>query len=260
MKSPSQNSPLASMKKQRSASPSQAMPRSAPVALHPLHDHPPVLLQQRVGLVVGELAVGREVHLLQLERQLRRRIGPTIGPPIPLPPSTTTFIGLTLARIDEGEGVGAELLPDVDLLEGTAARGVAEAGLDLRPDVADPGVAGERQRPLADQLDAGVGLRIVGGGDHRAAVELAGADQVVEHLGRDHAGVEHRRPLEDHPVAQLGGHRRRGQPHVAPEPDPQLGRPACRAAAPAPGRRRGRSRARWSRPSPSRRGRGCRMP
>ena len=58
------------MKKQRSASPSQAIPRSAPVAVHPLHDQPPVLLQQRVRLVVGELAVGLEVHLLQLERQL----------------------------------------------------------------------------------------------------------------------------------------------------------------------------------------------
>ena len=222
MKSPSQNSPPASMKKQRSASPSQAMPRSAPVEPHPVDDHPPVLLQQRVRLVVGELAVGLEVHLLEVERRAWSRIGPTIGPAIPLPPSTTTFIGFTVVGVDEGERVGAVLVPDVDLLERAAARRLAEPSLDLGLDFADPGVAGERQRPLADQLHPGVGLRVVRGGDHRAAVELARADQVVEHLGGDHAGVEHRRALEDHPVAQLRRHLRRGQPHVAAEADPQL--------------------------------------
>ena len=61
------------------------------------------------------------------------RIGPTIGPAMPLPPSTTTFIGFTLRRVDEGERVGAELVPDVDLLERAAAGRVAEPGLDLAP-------------------------------------------------------------------------------------------------------------------------------
>ena len=259
MKSPSQNSPLASMKKQRSASPSQAIPRSAPLGAHPLDDHPPVLLQQRVRLVVGELAVGLEVHLLQLERQLLQD-RPDHRPGHPVAAVDDDLHRLHLGRVDEGEGVGAELVPDVDLLERAAAGRVAEAGFDLGLDVADAGVAGERQRPLADQLDPGVGLGVVRGGDHRAAVELARADQVVEHLGRDHAGVEHGRALGDQPVAQLRRHRRRGQPHVAAEPDPQLARLPCRAAAPAPGRRRGRSRARSSRPSPRRRGRGCRRP
>ena len=76
------------MKKQRSASPSQAMPRSAPVERTRSMISPPVLLQQRVRLVVGELAVGLEVHLLQLQRQLFAGSAPTIGPPMPLPPST----------------------------------------------------------------------------------------------------------------------------------------------------------------------------
>ena len=143
---------------------------------------------------------------------------------MPLPPSTTTFIGLTLAGSMK-ESAWARYSSQTSTSSKRAAAGrVAEAGLDLAPDVADPGVAGERQRALADQLHAGVGLRVVRGGDHRAAVELARADQVVEHLGRDHARVEHGRALEDQPVAQLRRHRRRGQPHVAAEPDPQLAR------------------------------------
>ena len=127
--------------------------------------------------------------------------------------------------------MGAELLPDVDLLERAAAGRVSEPGLDLRLDVADAGVAGERQRPLADQLHTGVGLGVVRGGDHGAAVELARADQVVEHLGCDHAGVDHGGALEDQAVAQLRRHRRRRQPHVAAEADPQLARRLAAQAA-----------------------------
>ena len=46
--------------------------------------------------------------------------------------------------------MGAVFVPDVDLLERAAAGRVAEPGFDLAPDVADAGVAGERQRALAD--------------------------------------------------------------------------------------------------------------
>ena len=209
--------------------------------------------------MVGEIAVGLEVHLLELEAEaLEDR--PDHRPRHPVAAVDDHLHRLDLAGVDEGERVGAVLVPDVDLLERAAARAVAEAGLDLAPDVADPGVAGERERALADQLDSGVGLRVVGGGDHRAAVELARPDQVVEHLGRDHAGVEHGRPLDDHPVADLGRHRRRGQAHVAPEADPQLGRllaakPGEDADEGAPDRQRGRL-VHLGR----RRGRGCRRP
>ena len=135
--------------------------------------------------------------------------------------------------------MGAEFVPDVDLLEASRRRARRPSPASIsRLDVADPGVAGERQRPLADQLDPGVGLGVVRGGDHRAAVELARADQVVEHLGRDHAGVEHGRALGDQAVAQRRRHRRRGQPHVAAEPDPQLAR--LLAAQPASTRAKAR--------------------
>ena len=61
------------------------------------------------------------------------------------------------------------------------------------------------------------------GGDHRAAVELARADQEIEHLGADHAGVEHGAALVDQPVAEPARHLGRLEPHVAAEPDAEVG-------------------------------------
>ena len=152
----------------------------------------------------------------------RSRIGPTIGPAMPLPPSTTTFIGFTLVGSMK-ERAWARNSSQTSTSSSAPPPGAWPRPASISvPDVADAGVAGERQRPLADQLDAGVGLGVVRGGDHGAAVEPARADQVVEHLRRDHAGVEHGGALEDQAVAQLRRHRRRGQPHVAAEPDPQL--------------------------------------
>ena len=62
MKSPEMNSPVPSMKKQRSASPSQAMPMSAFSRDHALDDVAAVLFDERVGLVVGEAAVDVEAE------------------------------------------------------------------------------------------------------------------------------------------------------------------------------------------------------
>ena len=74
MKSPEMNSPLPSMKKQRSASPSQAMPMSALLPDHFRGDVAPVLLDQRVGLVVRERAV-------DVETEPRRLAGQTLEEP-----------------------------------------------------------------------------------------------------------------------------------------------------------------------------------
>jgi hypothetical protein len=62
-KSPGTNSPFSSMKKQRSASPSQAMPRSAFSASTRSRCIAAVLFEQRVGLVVGKGPVDLEEHL-----------------------------------------------------------------------------------------------------------------------------------------------------------------------------------------------------
>ncbi len=60
------------------------------------------------------------------------------------------------------------------------------------------------------------------GGAHQPAVELARADEEVEHLGADLAGVEHVCALAEHAVAVAGRELGRGQAHVASEADAQL--------------------------------------
>ena len=63
------------MKKQRSASPSQAMPISARVARHPRDDVAAVLFDQRIGFVSGEGAVDREAERVDLARQRLEEFG-----------------------------------------------------------------------------------------------------------------------------------------------------------------------------------------
>ncbi len=96
MKSPSQNSPLPSMKKQRSASPSQAIPRSAPVARTRSMIIRRFSSSSGFGSWSGNSPSGTK-YISSSSSGSCSRIGPTIGPAIPLPPSTTTFIGFTLA-------------------------------------------------------------------------------------------------------------------------------------------------------------------
>jgi hypothetical protein len=59
-KSPSTKRPPSSMKKQRSVVAVQAIPRSAPVHGTLVDDEAAVLLEQRVGLVVGEEPSGSQ--------------------------------------------------------------------------------------------------------------------------------------------------------------------------------------------------------
>ena len=199
---------------------------------------PPVLWQQRIGLVVGEAAVGTQYVSISSSPSPSSS-GPTIGPAIPLPPSTTTFSGRAATIVSGSTKLERGLLElgvDVHLLDGAADAGEQarspgwwasfhslEAGLDQSADVLDAGVAGERERALAHELRAGVRLRVVRGGAHQPAVEPAGADEVVEHLGRDLSGVEHVHALGEQAVAVAGRELRRRQAHVVPQPDAQLG-------------------------------------
>ena len=100
--------------------------------------------------------------------------------------------------------------------------GVGHARLDLPADVLDAGIARERERSLADELHARVGLGVVRGGDHRAAVELARADEEIEHLGADHPRVEDLAPFGDQAVCQATRHLGRLEAHVATQADAQL--------------------------------------
>ena len=52
------------------------------------------------------------------------------------------------------------------------------------------GVTAERKGALANHLDAVVLLRVVRGGDLRAAVQRIRDDREVEHVGAEHAVVD----------------------------------------------------------------------
>ena len=141
---------------------------------------------------------------------------------MPLPPSTTTFSGATLAGSMKRSAAAWKLGADVDVLGRAAAAASPEPGLDGAADVVDALVAAERQRPRAHELGAGVGLRVVRGGAHQAAVEAARADEEIEHLGADHPGVEDVGALGHHARAVARAQLGRGEAHVAPQPDAQL--------------------------------------
>ena len=167
--------------------------------------------QQRVRLVVGELAVGHPVGRRPGRAPRRSSSGPTIGPAMPLPPSTTTFSGLTAVGSMNDSACALEVVVDVDRLDRAAAgrRRGSPASIAARtsPIPASPESA---SAPSRTSLTPGVGLRVVRGGDHRAAVELARADQVIEHLGADHARRRGRaRPRRPGPSRSAARHLRR---------------------------------------------------
>ena len=226
------------MKKQRSASPSQAIPRSAPLERTRSTISRRFSSSSGFGSWSGNSPSGSKYISSRSRPSLRGSGRPSARPsrcrrrrrPSSAAPSAGSMKESAWARYSSQMSTSSKEPPP-----GAWPRPASISRLD----VADPGVAGERQRPLADQLDPGVGLRVVRGGDHRAAVELARADQVVEHLGRDHAGVEHRRALEDQAVA-----------HARP-PSPARSaacrgraRPAARRAACPRSRPRTRAKAR----------------
>ena len=202
-------------------------PEVGALLAHLVDDEAAVLLQQRVRLVVGEVAVGRPVGRHEVEAELLEQR------PDHRPGHAVAAVDDDLQRLDRG---GVDELQR--RLAGTPRRRrpprtsrrrarLAEAGLDQVADVPDPAVARQRDRAALDELGARVGLRVVRGGAHQPAVELARADEEIEHLGADHPGVEHVRALGDHPVAVAarpararagacrGRGRRAGRPRLA---------------------------------------------
>ena len=95
-----------------------------------------------------------------------------------------------------------------------SSRAMARARMSNRPESPPTGSA-----PRRTIFMPGVLLRVVRGGDHDPALEIEVADGEVDHLGPDHPDV-------DDVGARLGraahgrlGHRRRREPHVAPNCD-----------------------------------------
>ena len=79
----------------------------------------------------------------------------------------------------------------------------------------EAGVAAHGQRAPADDLHAGVLLRVVRGGDADAAVEPELTDCVVDHLGADHPEVVYVSAAVCGALDQRLSHRRSGEAHVA---------------------------------------------
>jgi hypothetical protein len=68
-------------------------------------------------------------------------------------------------------------------------------------------------------------------------VQVARADEEIQHLGPDHPGVDHVRALVDDPLPQPLGHLGGGEAHVATEAYPELRRLHAGETAEHPGER-----------------------
>ena len=104
------------------------------------HDEFAVLWKQRVGLVIGEVAVGFEIGLDQVQPQLSQqradhRSCHSVAAIDDHPQR------LDDARIDELQRGSVKLVVYVEFLYGTATGRITQAGIDLRAYVADPGIA-----------------------------------------------------------------------------------------------------------------------
>ena len=223
------------------------------------HDELPVLRQQRVGLVIGEVAVGLEVGLDQVESEaLEDRPDHRAGHAVSTVDHDLERLDHT--GIDELQSGLVELVPDRDVLDAPAARGIAEPFLDPRLDVADAGVARQRDRPALDELGAGVALGIVRRGAHQPAVELpasrpgnrASRSPPRPRPARGRPRCTCRRDMRPPCPARSGACRARA-PASAPMP-------ACPPARRSPARMRVRSAGRRPRRSRFRGPRGCRRP
>ena len=205
-----------------------------------------VLLEQRVGADVGELAVGDPVALDQVEREVVEQRadhgrGHAVGG------VDDDAARLDLVGLHECERGGLELGVDVDVLDGSAARGRVHALLDQPANVLDALVAGEGKRALADELDAGVGLGVVRGGANRASRSRPS---------------RRRRPSPPRPSCRRGKRRPSRGPAGACRARGRCAARtgACRRGRRARARRRGRSGARCPRPAGPGRCPGCRRP
>ncbi len=160
-----------------------AVPGDAEVdilAAHPLHDRAAVLLQQRVRPAVGELAARLEVASRSGRSRGARGSGRPSAPPCRCPRRPRSASASPPSGRSRTRACSWNSSQTSTCSTSPPPGGSGKARGDQPLHVADAGVPGEGEGALAEQLDPGVGLRVVGGGDHRAAVELARADQEVE--------------------------------------------------------------------------------
>ena len=172
-----------------------------------------VLRLERVGLVVREAAVEAEeerhevdVELLE-QRAVERRhaVGDVHGD-----------LQARLRPADEGEDVRAVGRRDVRGFQSACAPGRrrrVRAHQLLEP--RDAGLAADRDRVPARELEAVVARRVVAGGDLDAAGGPEVPDGEVVHRRRREADVDDGEAGGPQAVGERGRERRRGGPHVA---------------------------------------------
>ena len=222
MKSPGTNSPASSTKKQRSASPSNATPKSARSSRFLRDDELAVLRQERVRLVVRERPVRLEVTADDVEHRQpvehRRQHRP--GHPVrrvdhdPERPERRRRRRTTARdRRNRARCPRSRISPRAASRHSPRHRAVAH--------VEQAGLAADRQRAAAHDLHPRVLLRVVRRGDRDAAVEPELADREIDHLRADEPEVEHVRAAVGGALAHGRRHRRRREPHVAPDGDPR---------------------------------------
>ena len=196
-----------------------AVPGDADVGLlgdDALDDVGAVFFDERVGLVVGEGPVHLHAHRDHLAgqplEQLRRHQAA----------HAVAGVEHALERLDRGLVDEREHVLDVgghDVPARPASRRRRRrrqrAVLDHVADVAQPGVAAERQRLGAHHLDAVVLRRVVRRGDLRAAFQSRAGDGEVHHVGRHHPVVDDVGALRSRALDERFGQRGRRQPHVA---------------------------------------------
>ena len=258
-KSPSTNWPVSSMKKQRSASPSQAIPRSAPAASTRSMMNWRFSGSSGLGSCSGKFPSGvQQVSIRSSPKPLQQRPGDGAGHPVAA--VDDDLQGLDHRRVDELEDRLVELRVEVDLLDRAFAEGLGQTGFDHAADVLDAAVAGQRDRALAHELCAGVGLRVVRGRAHQAAVERR-ASRRGSRASRCQPGLRRARS-RPRPAGRRGIARRaRGRSGACRARGRRAARRrACLRDPRARARRHGRSARRSGRRSARRRGRGCRRP
>ena len=220
-KSPETNSPVPSMKKQRSASPSQAMPMSAFCATTASTMSRRFSSMSGFASWFGNRPSMSKQSLVVRQGSRSNSFGAT-SPPMPLPASSTTLNGLMI------DGSMNDMTWSTYGVEHVLRRHAAAARRRRRQpvcrnhvaDVGDAFVAAQRKRLAADHLHAVVLLRVVRRGDLDAAVVAVRRDREVEHVGRNHPVVDDVGALRGGAVDERGRERRRRQPHVAPDGDP----------------------------------------
>ena len=219
-KSPAMNSPVPSMKKQRSASPSQAMPMSAFSAITRS------TMSRRFSSMSGldSWLGNRAVHV---EAQRRQLAGRDAGEELRSDQAGHAAAGvqhdvegLDRRLVDERHDVVDVVVEHVLMRERAADRRRRRQRVrrDHLADLADAGVAAQGEGLAPDHLDAVVLLRVVRRRDLHAAVMAVPRHGEIHHVGRDHPVVDDVSALLARPVDEGRRDRRRRQPHVACRP------------------------------------------